>query len=68
MAFVDRYKKAIKKNREIDCFIGTIPEYRCRYTDSFFTTMTDMAYLWEEKIIPNYNEGDHDILTRVKIS
>ena len=66
MAFVDRYKKAIKKHREIDCFIGTIPEYRCRYTDSFFTTITDMAYLWEEKLIPNYNEGDHDILTRVK--
>ncbi len=57
------YKKAMSLDREIDCFNNVIV---FNDPDSFLTQLTDFFILWRRCIIPIYNEGDHDIVHRVK--
>ena len=57
------YKKAIENGLEMNCYNNR--DIYCD-RDSFFVGLTDMFVLWNQCILPVYEEGDHDIPNRIK--
>ena len=64
-SYIDIYQKAVKNNKERECFIGAEPEYRIRQSYSHLINYTDMDILIEYCLYPSYHLGDTKLPSRI---